>query len=448
MFEEEIIRFVVDSVFEQFPHFRCSFSRLEPSGKVNVIYSRQPANALSLAGKVLDLSSTPEILGSLLSGQKVVLPDLGVSGSFEAISYDITPTSKAAALMAIPIGEEHGKVNLITLSSSNPEDWSSSAVSLLNELGELVSLMAREARTRVQLQNNETLFKQFVENVEMVIWVSDIYKNEIVYVSPAYENIWGRTMQSLYDEPRSFLAGIHPEDRERVTAAVMRQADEIFEQKYRVIQPSGQMRWVKDRAFRVRDENGRVHRIVGIAEDITQLQLAQETLQATQAKVISNTKFAALGEMASGIAHEINNPLAVIHGLSVQLQEQYRNQGNVPKSLLESLASMEKMSNRIAAIVKGLRTFSRQTAGDPMTPADIIAIAQETFAMCEPKLRAADIETRIQLPSEQIWVQCRSSEISQVILNLLSNAYDAVAHVPIRKITVGVEATVLWQEST
>ena len=87
------------------------------------------------------------------------------------------------------------------------------------------------------------------------------------------------------------------------------------------------------------------------------------------------------------------------------------------------------MSNRIAAIVKGLRTFSRTSAADPLTPANLNAIAQETGAMCEPKLKAANVPFSVTLPDETIAVRCRPAEISQVILNLVNNAADAVAAV-------------------
>jgi two-component system cell cycle sensor histidine kinase/response regulator CckA len=282
------------------------------------------------------------------------------------------------------------------------------------------------------------MFHQFADNVEVVLWMSDTAKNEIIYVSPSYEQIWGRTAQSLYENPMSFVEAIHPDDRDRVLAAVMKQAEAPYQEEYRVVRPDGNIRWVKDRAFLVRDAGGKVYRIVGIAEDITALREAQDRLVYTQAQVVSNAKFAALGEMASGIAHEINNPLAVIHGLSVQLQELFRDGSASAPMVLDSLGSMEKMANRIAAIVKGLKTFSRSTVGDPMVPADLNLVVQETMAMCEARMKASEVMVHVVLPPKPVMVSCRSAEISQVLLNLISNAFDAVQGVALPCVRVEV----------
>jgi PAS domain S-box-containing protein len=92
----------------------------------------------------------------------------------------------------------------------------------------------------------------------------------MIYVSPAYEGIWGRSCQSLYASPVSWIAAIHPEDRSRVrSAAETRQVTGEYDEEYRVVQPDGAVRWIHDRAFPIRDETGRVYRIAGIAEDIT-----------------------------------------------------------------------------------------------------------------------------------------------------------------------------------
>jgi C4-dicarboxylate-specific signal transduction histidine kinase len=164
----------------------------------------------------------------------------------------------------------------------------------------------------------------------------------------------------------------------------------------------------------------------------------QEKLAFTQAQIVSNAKFVALGEMASGIAHEINNPLAVIHGTAVHLQERLRS-GNLDVPLFqESMASVEKMANRISTVVKGLRTFSRQSAGDPLSRVNVNTIVEEAITMCGARFRASKIQLDVRLCEDPVMIRCRSSEISQVILNLLSNAFDAVHLAPTRWVRVVV----------
>jgi two-component system cell cycle sensor histidine kinase/response regulator CckA len=437
--EEEMIRFVVTAIHDHFGKHRVCLSRFISPSKLKVIYSCDAGPGEPMTGKVLDISLVPSLMNIYRSGRTFVANDLRKAPEHAASLQALADFGGSPSRVDVPFLDADGGFGIVSLSSETPQDWDQDTVDLLKEVSELVSLLLREVRTREKLRNSETLFRQFAENVQVVFWMTDPMKNDLIYVSPAYETIWGRTMESLYREPLSFLEAIHPDDRERVRTQVFRQAVSQYEEIYRVVRPDGSIRWVKDRGFGVRNQDGNVFRIVGIAEDITVLREAQERLEATQAQVISNAKFAALGEMASGIAHEINNPLAVIHGLTVQLQELFRNKNASTTMVLDSLGSMEKMANRIAAIVKGLRTFSRQTDGDPMSPADLVAIAQETLAMCEAKLHAAGILVTLNVPLGRVTVRCRSSEISQVLLNLLSNAFDAVSALRERTILLRVE---------
>ncbi len=120
------------------------------------------------------------------------------------------------------------------------------------------------------LQASEGRFRQLAESIREVFWMSDLAKNQIIYVSPGYEEIWGRSCASLYASPRDWAEAIHAEDCERILhAALTRQAAGQYDEEYRIVRPDGSTRWIHDRAFPVRDEAGKVYRIVGIAEDIT-----------------------------------------------------------------------------------------------------------------------------------------------------------------------------------
>ncbi len=165
----------------------------------------------------------------------------------------------------------------------------------------------------------------------------------------------------------------------------------------------------------------------------------KKNLEITQEQILSKAKFASLGEMASGIAHEINNPLSVVQGLACQLRQMVEAESNNSALLLESLETIDRMSKRIAAITKGLRTFSRQAEQDPMEPADLCAILQETLALCWPRMQASAIHLDLDQKHAKILVRCRPAEISQVLLNLLNNAMDALEQQATKKITIILE---------
>ncbi|UCE63541.1 MAG: PAS domain S-box protein [Nitrospirota bacterium] len=125
-------------------------------------------------------------------------------------------------------------------------------------------------RAEKALQESEERFRQVVEIIKEVFWLSNPEKTQILYVSPGYETIWGRSCESLYASPRTWLDAIHSEDRGRVLeAALTKQLSGDYDETYRIVRPDGSIRWIRDRAFPVSDKEGTVYRIAGIAEDIT-----------------------------------------------------------------------------------------------------------------------------------------------------------------------------------
>jgi diguanylate cyclase (GGDEF)-like protein/PAS domain S-box-containing protein len=113
-------------------------------------------------------------------------------------------------------------------------------------------------------------FQQLAENIDEVFWMSNPEKTVMLYVSPGYEPIWGRSCQSLYDDPRQWLGAIHEDDRGRILELAQRQAISDYNEEYRIVRPDGKIRWIADRAFPVRDDTGRIYRIAGVARDITE----------------------------------------------------------------------------------------------------------------------------------------------------------------------------------
>lgn len=133
--------------------------------------------------------------------------------------------------------------------------------------------------SEVALRESEERFRQIAENIEDVFWISDPTKPQLLYISPAYEKIWGRSIESLYASNINLINSTHPDDRERVLATFVENAHQAtFEHEYRIVRPDGTVRWIRDRGFPVKDE-GQVKYITGIAQDITERKLAEATLQ-------------------------------------------------------------------------------------------------------------------------------------------------------------------------
>ena len=163
------------------------------------------------------------------------------------------------------------------------------------EHGEITHFVAvkqditRRKQAEQLLQTSQERFQQLAENIKEVFWITDPVKSEMIYISPGYEVIWGRTCASLYASPMSWVESIHPDDRERVTtAALTRQASGQYDEVYRIRRPKGSVRWIHDRAFPVKNASGDIYRIVGIAEDITEHKLVESRL-ATLVHAVEST---------------------------------------------------------------------------------------------------------------------------------------------------------------
>ncbi|OAI39235.1 hypothetical protein AYO40_01305 [Planctomycetaceae bacterium SCGC AG-212-D15] len=132
---------------------------------------------------------------------------------------------------------------------------------------------------------NCELHRQLVENIKDVFWMADPRGPSITYVSPHYEVVWGRSCQSLYDQPLSWMDSIHEEDRPGLLTAygeLLRGAP--MDAEYRVLRPDGSMRWVRDRGFPMKDDSGQVYRILGVAEDISHFKEAEQGLERSLAE--------------------------------------------------------------------------------------------------------------------------------------------------------------------
>jgi len=143
-----------------------------------------------------------------------------------------------------------------------------------------------QSRT-AELVASEQRFRQLAENIQEVFWITTPNKDEMIYVSPAYETIFGRSCQSLYDSPKSFLEVIHPDDRQRVRDELSRQAQGDYSVEYRLLRDDGTIRWIFSRAFPVRNPQGEVYRIAGLAEDITSRKEAEGRLRSEE-RVLRN----------------------------------------------------------------------------------------------------------------------------------------------------------------
>jgi len=149
-----------------------------------------------------------------------------------------------------------------------------------------------------------------------------------------------------------------------------------------------------------------------------------------EAKLVNSAKMAALGEMAGGIAHEINTPLGTIGMVGDQIAELIVEEPIDKKMIHEMTQVISGTVQRIGGIIRGLRTFSRDGSQDRFEPTSLKRIVEDTLALCQEKLKHGNVKVHYDSIPDDLKINCRSVQISQVLLNLINNACDAILPLP------------------
>ena len=132
--------------------------------------------------------------------------------------------------------------------------------------------ITQQYQAQQKLSDREEQLRQLTENIEEAYWLRDLETHQMLYVSPAYETVWGRPSHSLIDRPQSFLEAVHPDDLPTVQSASEQQGNgRYFDEEFRIIRPDGDMRWVHARTFPVKNKAGDIYRLAGVAMDVTDL---------------------------------------------------------------------------------------------------------------------------------------------------------------------------------
>jgi PAS domain S-box-containing protein len=265
------------------------------------------------------------------------------------------------------------------------------------------------------LRASEEKFRQLAENINEVFWIASADQSETLYISPAYEKTWGRTCRSVYENPRSFLEGIHEADRPRVLAALaeLKQGGK-YDLEFRVVRPDGQIRWVHDRGTAIRNESGAIYRLAGIAEDITQRKEIEQQFRQAQ-------KMESIGQLAGGVAHDFNNLLAIIGG---NLELFLMTAKNIDPKAMEYLSHIAHAADRAAALNRQLLTFSRSEAVQ-MQPLDLNELTA-SFTKMLRRIVGEHIAMRTDFASTTPQIKADPGMIEQVLMNLAVNARDAM----------------------
>ena len=213
--------------------------------------------------------------------------------------------------------------------------------------------ITRRKQAEDALRENEQMFRLVALNVAEVLWLLDPSDYRVIFVSPAYEQLWDRSCESLYEDPMSWLSAVHPEDFDHVSAALERQAETgTFDEEFRIARSDGSIRWVWDRGFAVEDESGQVKYVVGLANDIT----AQKEAEEARHQLREELEVRVEAEMLRGNAYGLTfREFTVLHLVA---------EGRADKEIASELGiSPHTASRHLKNIMKKMSATSRTDAG-------------------------------------------------------------------------------------
>jgi C4-dicarboxylate-specific signal transduction histidine kinase len=159
-------------------------------------------------------------------------------------------------------------------------------------------------------------------------------------------------------------------------------------------------------------------------QDLTERKRVEQELEASRAQMVTNSRLSALGMMAGGIAHEINNPLGVIQAAAENMVRMAESGTVQIPVLLKNCDRISLTADRIAKIVRSLRHVAREGSADEFRETPVCEIIDETLELCAERFRAHNIRLAFPAVAPTAVISCREGQICQVLLNLLQNAFD------------------------
>ncbi|MFO0946393.1 MAG: PAS domain S-box protein [Planctomycetota bacterium] len=269
------------------------------------------------------------------------------------------------------------------------------------------------------LRDAEKRLPQLAGNMREVFWLCDPVADKVLYVTPSYEQLWGRSREEVYESADRLCHAVHPADRRKLLRHLRGKDSAISaNQKFRIVRPDGSVRWIQNRNFPIRDAKGCVHRVVRISEDVTETMEKERAMQRSE-------RLASLGTLAAGIAHEINNPIGAAL-LAAQTALAVQGEANAAPVVADCLKNIVDAMDRCGRIVRNILRLSRDEPRERSWEC-INDIVRHAIDMSRESIRKRGVQVFDALDANLPKLFVNGMEVELVLLNLIRNALDAKA---------------------
>ena len=275
---------------------------------------------------------------------------------------------------------------------------------------------SKEVKAENALRESEREFRGIFDNLQDVFYRTNL-KGQIVMISPSAEDVFGHKSEELINKKMSDFY-VRPDDRERFLEILNTNGGNISGFEAALRHKDGHEIMVSTNAHFYMDNDGNVAGVEGIARDITEQKLAELQL-------IQSSKLATLGEMATGMAHELNQPLNIIR-MATELLQELSEEGEVSGKVLDDkLGRIVGQVDRASEIINHMRIFGRNDTGE-LEDVDLKEAVLGAIGLVNEQLRLSEIELITDIPDTCRDVSGHRLQVEQVILNLLINSRDAI----------------------
>lgn len=297
----------------------------------------------------------------------------------------------------------------------------------------IVHDITERKNTERALRESEELFRQLAECIDDVFWVADATLRAILYVSPAYERVWGRPRQGHTIEPRAFLDTIHPDDRPRVEAALAARRNEgTYREEFRIVRPDGTVRWVEERAFPLRNERGTVYRVVGVSTDITERVLASQERERLIREL--ERKNSELEQFTYTVSHDLKSPLVTIKGF-LGFVERAAEAGQLAQ-VRADLGRIGAAADHMRRLLDDLLQLSRiGRIVHPPRPVPLGPLVRKVLGILSGLLTSRGVQ--VDVASDLPVLFADPVRLEEVLVNLLTNAAKFMGSQPAPRIEIG-----------
>ena len=277
-------------------------------------------------------------------------------------------------------------------------------------------------RGQLALRESEERFRRLAESMRDIVWIVSADGRNVLFLNSAFQKVTGHTPESLHGR-ESTVELIHPEDREQAVAGITRQVCEgqDVDVEFRIVRPDGSVRWVRTRAFPIRNEHGEVQRLAGVTEDITERKQFEQAMREKnfelEGVILARDRFLA------SMSHELRTPLNAIIGFTGTLL--MKLPGPLTDQQSKQLQTIRSSARHLLSLINDLLDLAKIESGRvtlTIEPVVIQSVGEEVSSTLRPLAEKKGLELNLTVPDDQVVVNTDRRALSQILLNLTSNA--------------------------